>query len=123
MSVVYTKDHLWIRKEGAGYRVGLSAYAQKELGEIVYLEPPPAGTKLVKGEPVGSMDSLKSTSDIYAPANGTVLEVNSALLEEGKAKTINADPLGEGWIFSMSVDNPAELDGLLSEADYAKHVG
>ena len=119
MAIRYSKDHVWIREEGSAYRVGLSDYARRELGEIIYVEPPKAGAHVAKGGPVCSIDSLKSTSDIYAPVSGSVIAVNPALAD---AKVINSDPLGAGWIFSMSVDDPAELNELLSEEEYRSFV-
>jgi len=119
-AIRYSKDHVWIREEGSAYRVGLSDYARSELGEIIYVEPPKAGAHLAKGDPACSIDSLKSTSDIYAPVSGAVIEANPALAD---AKVINSDPLGTGWIFSMKVDDPSELNELLSEEEYKSFVG
>ncbi len=119
MTIRYSKDHVWIREEGSGYRVGLSDYARRELGEIVYVEPPKAGAHVAMGAPVCSIDSLKSTSDIYAPVSGSVIEINPALSD---VKVINSDPLGAGWIFSMKVDDPTELNELLSEEEYQSFV-
>ncbi len=119
MAIRYSKDHVWIREEGGAYRVGLSDYARRELGEIVYVELPKPGARFAKSDPVCSIDSLKSTSDIYAPVSGSVIAANPALAD---AKAINADPLGAGWIFSMTVDHPEELEELLSEEEYRSFV-
>lgn len=117
----YSKDHMWIRNEGEAYHVGLTEYARKELGEIVYLEPPKPGAHVQQDETVCTIDSLKSTSDIYAPVSGSVIEVNPGLLE-GSTKLINSDPFGAGWIFSMSVDDPEQLNQLLSDEDYERLI-
>ena len=122
MSTYYTKDHVWIRAHEKVYRVGLSTYAQQELGEVVFVEAVKGGKKVEKGAVVCSIDSLKSTSDIYAPASGTIVEGNVHASEENAA-IVNSDPLGEGWLFSMTVENPKELDELMSEDEYAAFIG
>ena len=121
MKTLYSRDHVWIRKESDGVRIGLSDFAQNELGEIVFVEPPELGKHLSKGETICSIDALKSTSDVYAPLSGNVIEVNGRLAEDN-AKIINADPLGEGWLCRMSVDNEKELEELLSEDEYREFV-
>jgi len=121
MATLYSKDHVWIRKEETGARIGLSDFAQSELGEIVFVEAPAKGAEMTKGEPICSIDALKSTSDVYAPISGKVLEVNSRLAENN-ARIINSDPLGEGWICVMSIDDEAQLDELLSEEQYRQYV-
>lgn len=121
MEKLFSKDHVWIRQEGAGYRIGLTQYAQEELGEIVFVELPELGAHVRRGDSLCSIDSLKSTSDVFAPVAGTVTEVNAALAD-GKAKLINSDPYDDGWIVALRIDDPAELDELLSEKDYASYV-
>lgn len=121
MKDLYSKDHVWIRREDNTVRIGLSDFAQGELGEIVFVEAPEVGRHVKTGDTVCSVDALKSTSDIYAPISGSILEVNSRLSEEN-AKIINSDPLGEGWICRMSIDDESELDALLSEEEYQQFV-
>jgi glycine cleavage system H protein len=119
---MYTKDHTWILAEGTRARVGISEFAQKELGDIAYVELPPAGKHLERGEVACTVDSLKSSSEVYAPLTGTVAEVNDILSSEEKCSLVNTDPLGQGWLFSMEVGNPDELELLLSETDYQSYI-
>lgn len=119
---LYTKDHTWILADGARARVGISDFAQKELGDIAYVELPPAGKHLERGEVACTVDSLKSSSEVYAPLTGTVAEVNNVLTAEEKCALVNTDPLGEGWLFSMEMSNPAELELLLPEEEYLSYI-
>ena len=121
MATLYSKDHVWIRKEEAGARIGLSDFAQSELGEIVFVEAPAKGSQISKGEAICSIDALKSTSDVYAPISGKIVEVNARLAEDN-ARIINSDPLGEGWICVMSIDDESQLEELLSEEQYRQYV-
>lgn len=121
MSTLYSKDHVWIRKEERGVRIGLSDFAQSELGEIVFVEAPEKGKHVSKGDAICSIDALKSTSDLYAPVAGEILEVNDKLAQDN-AKVINTDPLGEGWLCVMSLDDESQLSDLLSEAEYRQYV-
>jgi len=121
MQIRYSKDHVWIRADTQGARIGLSDFAQSELGEIVFVETPEKGKQVAKGDPICSIDALKSTSDIYAPVAGRIIEVNEKLAEDN-AKIINADPLGEGWICRMSIDNETELEELMTEEQYREFV-
>lgn len=117
----YSKDHVWIRKEGNAARIGLTDFAQGELGEIVFVEVPEKGRHVAKGDPICSIDALKSTSDVYAPVAGRVLEANEKLAEDN-AKIINSDPLGDGWLCLMSVDDETELEELMTEEQYREFV-
>ncbi len=120
MSVKYTKEHEWIRIDGASAVVGISDYAQKQLGEIVFVELPGAGKKLDKGAEAAVIESVKAASEVYAPASGAVTEVNGGLGDDpGK---VNADAMGAGWLFKMTLSDKAELDGLMDEAQYADYV-
>jgi glycine cleavage system H protein len=119
---LYTKDHAWVLVMGNIARVGLSDFAQKELGEIAYVELPEVGKKVLRGDVVCAVDSLKSSSEIYAPVSGTVREVNKNLSEEGGRGLINKDPLGEGWIFSLEMSDPSECNLLLSDKDYRSYI-
>ena len=114
----YSRDHVWIREAGDAYRVGISDFAQAELGDIAYVDLPEVGRHLGRGEPACTIESLKSTSEVYAPVAGTVSAVNEALRDEGRAAAVNRDPLDGGWLFAMVPDRPAEVDGLLTPAQY-----
>jgi glycine cleavage system H protein len=119
---LYTRDHTWILAEGTNARVGISDFAQKELGDIAYVELPSTGKHLERGEVACTVDSLKSSSEVYAPLTGNVTEVNEVLASEEKCGLVNTDPLGEGWLFSMEVSNPAELELLLPEKEYLTYI-
>jgi glycine cleavage system H protein len=118
----YTRDHTWVLADGARARVGISDFAQQELGDIAYVELPRAGQRIARGETACTVDSLKSSSEIYAPVSGTVAEVNASLAEEENCATVNRDPLGEGWLFVLEMSDPAELDQLLSEEEYTSYL-
>jgi glycine cleavage system H protein len=119
---LYTKDHTWVLASGTTVRVGISAFAQGELGEIAYVELPQLGKRVSRGEVVCTLDSMKSSSEIYAPVSGVVQETNPSLASEEGCTLINRDPLGEGWMFSLELSNPGELGLLLSEQDYARYI-
>ena len=114
----YTKDHIWVKAEGDTAVIGLSDYAQNELGDIVFVEMPETGSKVTKGESFGTVESVKSVSDIVAPLNGEVVESNQIL--EDTPETINSDPYGEGWIIKISISNAGELGELLDHAAYTE---
>jgi glycine cleavage system H protein len=120
MTVKYTEDHEYIRVDGATGIVGITVYAQDQLGDIVFVELPSVGKKLRKGDEAAVVESVKAASEIYSPASGTVIEVNVALT--GEPGLINAAADSDGWIFKLSIDNPAELDTLMDDAAYAKHT-
>ena len=103
----YTADHEWILIDGDVARVGLTEFATGELGDIVFVDPPAAGDEVVAGERCGEIESTKSVSDLVAPASGAVVEVNSAVVDA--PETVNADPYGEGWLYSMTVESEGEL--------------
>lgn len=116
----YDADHAWIRIAGREATVGLSDFAQKELGEIAYVELPEPGRAVRLGEAVGAVDSMKSTSELYAPLSGTVVRVNAALREGAGCRAVNRDPLGEGWLYVLEISDPGELPGLLDPEGYAR---
>ena len=121
MELRYSRDHHWVRRDSLRrVTVGLSDFAQRELGEIAYLELPGIGMQVAAGTAVCAVESLKSAGELYAPVTGTVVECNAALAAEGGRTLINRDPLGAGWIFVMEMDEPAEFEQLLSAADYAR---
>ena len=114
----YTKDHLWIYVEGDKATSGLTDYAQQELGDIVFVEMPEVGREVKKDETIGTVESVKSVSDILAPLSGKIIEINKVL--EDTPETINKDPYGEGWVIKMSVSNPEELKDLMDLEAYNK---
>lgn len=119
----YSKDHVWVRKESEHYRIGLTTYAQDELGEIAFIELPATGTHVAEGEAICSIDSLKSSSDLYAPFAGTVVEVNETLEGEGQARIINTDPTGAGWILGLKPDTEDSEQALMDEDAYRSYTG
>ncbi len=116
----YTKDHEWIRVEGNVAYVGITDYAQSELGDIVYVDVQTEGETVEIEEVFGSIEAVKTVSDLFMPVSGEVLEVNGAL--EEKPELINEDAYGEGWIIKISVADAAKLDSLLSAADYEQLI-
>ena len=120
MTLKYTKDHEWVRVEGATVVVGISDYAQTQLGDVVYVEVPEIGRKLEQGKEAAVVESVKAASEIYAPISGEVTAVNTDLA--GEPGRVNADPMGEGWFFKMTVVKPKELDALMDEAQYKTYV-
>jgi len=118
----YTRDHAWVVVSGTRARVGISDFAQAELGEIAYVELPRVGRALRRGDAGCTVDSLKTSSEIYAPVSGTVVEVNSILATDENCGLINRDPLGQGWLFAVEMTDPAELDSLLSEQAYLSFI-
>ncbi len=117
----YTKEHEWVKVDGDVAIVGITDYAQSELGDIVYVELPEVGRKVEKGEAVATIEAVKTAADVYAPVSGEVIEVNSALEEH--AELVNKDPYGEGWIVKIKMSNPDELNELLSAEEYRKLIG
>ncbi|HEX4823221.1 MAG TPA: glycine cleavage system protein GcvH [Candidatus Polarisedimenticolaceae bacterium] len=117
----YTKEHEWVLTAGTTATMGITDFAQKELGDIVYVELPAVGRTVAQGEVLGTIESVKAVSEIYAPISGTVAEVNGLLGD--KPETINADPHGAGWICKLTVTVPAELDALLDSGRYAALAG
>jgi glycine cleavage system H protein len=120
MTIKYTEDHEYIRVDGAVGIVGITNYAQDQLGDIVFVELPSVGKVLKKGDEAAVVESVKAASEIYSPASGTVPEVNGALT--GEPGLINQAPDTDGWIYKLRLADPAELDALLDDAAYAKHT-
>jgi glycine cleavage system H protein len=120
MTTRYTKDHEYIQVDGDTGTVGITDYAQAQLGDVVFVELPNVGRSLAKGEEAAVVESVKAASEIYAPASGAVLTINSDL--EGTPATVNEDAAGRGWFFKIKIADPAELDALMNEADYAAYV-
>ena len=116
----YTKEHEWLETRGDVATVGITQYAQAELGDIVYVELPQAGAAIVAGEPFGTVESVKAVSELFAPTSGTVTEVNGALA--GSPDQVNKDPYGEGWMIRIKMADAKETAGLMSAAEYRKYV-
>ena len=118
----YTEDHEWIRIEaGNTALVGITEYAQGELGELVYVEVETVGSTVDAGGVFGTVEAVKTTSDLLMPVKGKVLELNGAL--DANPGLINEDPYGEGWIVRIAIENPGDLDGLMNAAAYQAHIG
>ncbi len=116
----YSKEHEYIRVDGDVGVVGISPYAQEQLGDVVFVELPAAGKALTKGGDAAVVESVKAASEVYAPVSGEVLESNAAL--EANPAMVNEDPLGSGWFLKMRIADKAELSELMSEAQYAEYV-
>jgi len=112
----YTKEHEWVKIEGKRARVGITDHAQAELGDVVFVELPSIGTVVKKGGQLGTVESVKAVSDVFAPLGGKVVEVNSAL--ESSPETVNQSPHADGWIVVLEISDPSEVDGLLDAAAY-----
>ncbi len=120
-SLRYTKDHEWIKVEGDTATVGVTDFAQRELGDIVFVDINTVGKPLSANEIFGTVEAVKTVSDLYLPVSGTITEVNSDL--EANPENVNNDPYGKGWMAKMTMDNPADADGLLDAAAYKELVG
>jgi glycine cleavage system H protein len=116
----YSKDHEWVKVEGDKGRVGITAYAQNQLGDVVFVELPEVGRKLKAHESFGTVESVKAVSELYSPVEGEVIEVNSALGSAPEA--INSDPYGKGWMIVIRLGDAAAANTLMDAAAYAKHV-
>ena len=117
----YTKDHEWVKIEGDVATVGITEFAQSELGDVTYVEVPEVGRRLSKGEAFGVVESVKAVSDIYAPVSGEIVEVNEAL--DGAPETVNASPYDRAWMIKIRVQDPGEAESLLGAEEYEQHVG
>jgi glycine cleavage system H protein len=120
MTFYFTKDHEWISVEGDSATVGITDYAQSQLGDVVFVEVPPAGTEVAKGKEAAVVESVKAASDVYAPLSGQVIEGNGAL--EADPALVNTSPEAEGWFFKLKLSNPAELEGLMDADAYKAFV-
>ena len=117
----YTKDHEWLLVEGDTGTVGITDHAQKELGDIVFVDLPKVGTRVEQGKSLGSVESVKAVSDIYAPVSGEVIQVNQALADS--PEKLNQDPHGAAWLVKIKISAPQEVSQLLSAADYQQYIG
>ncbi len=118
--LLYTKDDEWIRREDDQLVVGVTDFAQDQLGDVVFVELPEAGKSLAKGDEAAVVESVKAASELYAPVTGEVTEANDALAED--PATVNSDPRGGGWFFKIKIADPSELEGLMDEAAYKTYV-
>jgi len=116
----YTKEHEWTKIEGSIATIGITAFAQDQLGDVVFVELPAVGKELKAGDEFGVVESVKSVSSLYAPVSGKVVEANSALANNTKA--VNQDPYGQAWMIKIAMSNPAEVDSLLSMAQYEESL-
>ena len=120
MPTYFTKDHEWIAVEGGTATVGITDYAQAQLGDVVFVEVPPAGTTVEKGKEAAVVESVKAASDVYAPVSGAVIEGNAAL--EADPALVNTSPEEDGWFFKLTLSDEGELAGLMDDAAYKAFV-
>lgn len=119
-NLLYTKEHEWVRLEGDTATVGITEFAQRELGDIVYVEVETVGKSLNAGEVFGTVEAVKTVSDLYLPVSGTITELNPALASS--PELVNSDPYGDGWMIKMKVDNTGDVNGLLKSGAYTDLV-
>lgn len=119
-TVKFTEDHEWIRVDGDTGTIGITDYAQEQLGDVVYVELPEVGRQVEKGKDMAVVESVKAASEVYAPVTGSVTAINDKLSAE--PATVNAAAMGDGWFVKIKLSNPAELDKLMDEAAYKKYV-
>ena len=112
----YSKEHEWLKVEGDSATIGITDYAQDQLGDVVYVDLPVSGTTVTQFEKMGEIESVKAVSDLFTPASGEVLELNQAVID--KPELVNSDPHGEGWLIRVRLSNPSEADKLLSSEEY-----
>ena len=116
----FTRDHEWVRLDGDLAIVGITDYAQSQLGDVVYVELPEIGHRVKKGKEAAVVESVKAASEVYAPVSGEVAEINQMLTTE--PATVNADPMGDGWFIKLRLDDPKELDSLMDEEGYKRFI-
>tara|TARA_B100000497_G_scaffold79938_1_gene89169 strand:- start:402 stop:779 length:378 start_codon:yes stop_codon:yes gene_type:complete len=119
-NLLYTKEHEWVKKEDGQVTIGITDFAQSQLGDIIFLELPEVGQKIVSGEPFGEIEAVKTVSELYAPINGTVIEINEDL--EDDPDNINQDCYGSGWIIKVELDGALDKDNLLNHKDYGSMI-
>ena len=118
--LLYTEEHEWVNVKGDDTIIGITDFAQSQLGDIIFLELPDIGDKIIAGEPFGEVEAVKTVSELYAPVNGTVIEINNAL--EDSPDKVNQDCYGEGWIIKIKSDEKIEKENFLDYQDYAKLI-
>nr|WP_310525294.1 glycine cleavage system protein GcvH [Polymorphobacter sp.] len=120
MTLYFTQEHEWLSVDGSAATVGITDYAQGQLGDVVFVEVPAAGTVVAKGKEAAVVESVKAASDVYSPVSGTVTEANAAL--EAEPALVNTAPEGDGWFFKLTLSDLSELDGLMDEVAYKAWV-
>lgn len=116
----YSKEHEWAKIEGGQARIGITAFAQEQLGDVVFVELPKVGARVTAAKTFGVVESVKAVSDLFAPLSGEIVEVNGELPK--KPETVNTDPYGQGWMIVVKLSNPAEADGLMSAEAYQQLI-
>jgi glycine cleavage system H protein len=116
----FTRDHEWVRLDGDLAVVGITDYAQSQLGDVVYVELPEIGHRVEKGKEAAIVESVKAASEVYAPVSGEVAEINEMLTAD--PATVNADPMGDGWFIKLRIDDPKELDSMMDEEGYKRFI-
>ena len=116
----YAKSHEYVHVEGGIGTIGITEYAQKELGDVVFVELPQVGTEIEQGDEMGSIESVKAVSELFAPVSGVVVEINEALAE--KPELVNTDPYGDGWMIKVKITAPDEVDELMNAEDYEEYI-
>ncbi|MGH7463717.1 MAG: glycine cleavage system protein GcvH [Longimicrobiales bacterium] len=121
--LLYTEEHEYLKKtdEAGVYQVGITDYAQGELGDVVYVELPSAGEKFARKDVFGTVEAVKAVSDLYCPVSGEIVEVNGSLADD--PGQVNSDPYGSGWMLKIRISNESELDALLGPEEYSRHIG
>ena len=119
-NLLYSKEHEWVRREGAAVVVGVTDYAQHELGDVVYVDLPAVGKELKKGDPAANIESVKAVSDVFAPVSGTITEANAKLADS--PELVNQDPFGAGWIFKLNMTQVSELGELMDLKKYEEYL-
>ncbi|MGD0338091.1 MAG: glycine cleavage system protein GcvH [Bacteroidota bacterium] len=117
----YTKDHEWLRVDGPSAYIGVTDYAQSELGDVVFVQLPPVGTTLKQRQSFGTIEAVKAVTDIYAPASGPIIEINKNL--EKSPESVNKDPYGAGWMLKITLNDPGEMKNLLTVEQYKALIG
>ncbi len=120
VDLLYYKEHIWVRREGSDLRIGLTEFAQSELGDIVFVDLPEVGDTIERDEPFGSVESVKTVSELYAPLNGTVVEINDSLTE--KPELVNESPYQTAWMIVIEADDDDQLDELYSAEEYEAYI-
>jgi glycine cleavage system H protein len=117
----FTEDHEWLKIEGDVATVGITAHAAEQLGDLVFVELPEAGTRFEKGGEASTVESVKAASDVYCPLDGEIVEINQAIVDD--PSLVNSDPTGEGWFFKLKLANPGDADALMDETAYQAMIG
>ena len=120
MTVRYTDDHEWVSVNGNIATIGITNYAQAQLGDVVFVELPAVGSKLCQGDEASVVESVKAASEVYMPVSGEVVEINGAI--EDEPTTVNSDPVGEGWFFKIKLSDPSELDDMMDDDAYKSYI-